>query len=301
MATGTQVSVKEKLAGKAGAVATQENRPKTLEDEVRSFVQKYAALLPSTVTPERMLSIALNEYRQTVKLKDCTAVSFYGSVIKALQLGLEPGVLGHCYLLPFRNNRSGKHEVQFVLGYKGMLELIRRSGQVLSIVARPVYEGDKLTLSYGIEDKFEHVPYSMIEGAEKGKFKGVTLKAIFKDGGYLTDYMPVVEIEEHRKRSLAKDSGPWKTDYEAMALKTIIRKNFKWLPVSVETQKSVVESDETTNRITDDISAIDVDYTMVEPETGEIPMTAEEAEETAPTQEGEASKGEGLFASEETK
>lgn len=287
---GTQQSVATKLAGK-GAVAAPAAR--TMEDEVRQFMEKYASLLPSTVTPERMQNIVFNEYRSIVKLKECTPVSFYGAVLKALQLGLEPGVLGHCYLLPFRNGRNGgKMEVQFILGYKGMIDLIRRSGQVLSIVARPVYEGDKLVLSYGIEDKFEHTPYSMIEGAQKGKFRGVTLKVVFKDGGYLTDYMPIQEIDEHRQRSLAKDAGPWKTDYEAMALKTIIRKNFKWLPVSVEIQRAVA-SDEGVNRVSADARDIEVEFAEIS-DTGELPMTEEEKQEAGKAEEA---AGEDLFAS----
>lgn len=292
----TQTSVKDKLAGKNGALTTQGNRPRTMEDEVRDFMTKYKDLIPATITHERMQGIVLNEYRNTVKLKECTPVSFYGSVIRALQLGLEPGCLGHCYLLPFKNGRSGKYEVQFLIGYKGMIELIYRSGRVLSIDARPVYDGDKLTLSYGLEDKFEHIPYHQIEGAQKGNLRGVSLKVKFMNGGYLTDYMPICEIEEHRKRSLAKDNGPWKTDYEAMALKTIIRKNFRWLPVSVEAQQAVA-ADESTQRINQDASAIDVEFSHVDENTGEIPMTPEEATATTQAPPGEeAPKGEGIFA-----
>lgn len=175
---------------------------------------------------------------------------------------------------------------------RGMIELIRRSGQILTIEARPVYEGDKLTISYGLDDTFQHIPYHQIDGAEKGALKGVTLKVKYVNGGYLTDYMPICEIEEHRKRSLAKDSGPWKTDYEAMALKTIIRKNFRWLPVSTEVQKMVMGTDEMTNRINPDGNDIDADFSMVDPETGEVlseqeppPVNEEPKQDQEPPQE----------------
>jgi len=286
----TQQSVKDKLAGKAGAVATTESRPRTLEDEVKGFLSKYGSLLPEMITPERMQGMILSVQKD---LKHCTAASFYGSLIKAMQLGLEVGPLGHCYLLPFKNGRTGQHEVQFILGYKGQVELIYRSGKVLTLQARPVYEGDKVTISYGLEDTFNHIPYHQIEGAEKGKLKGVTLKVKFTNGGYLTDYMPICEIEEHRKRSLAKDSGPWKTDYEAMALKTIVRKNFRWMPVSTEVQKMIVGSDETVNRASADGTALDVEFTTVlTQETGELPMTSEEA--------ADAAQGDDPFASSDT-
>lgn len=110
----TSQAVKDKLNNK-GAVA-KAGKPATLEDEIKSFMGKYRSLIPATVTAERMMGIVLNEYRTTVRLKDCTPASFYGSVIKALQLGLELGPLQHCYLLPFRNGKTGKYEVQFLLG-----------------------------------------------------------------------------------------------------------------------------------------------------------------------------------------
>jgi len=259
--------------------------PMTLEDEVKKFIQKYKNLIPAAITPERMMGIVLNEYRSTVKLRECTPMSFYGGVIKALQLGLELGPLQHCYLLPFKNGRTGRYEVQFILGYRGMIELVRRSGQILSIEARPVYDGDNITISYGLEDKFEHIPYHQIDGADKGKLKGVSLKVKFVNGGYLTDYMPLCEIEEHRSRSLAKDSGPWKTDYEAMALKTIIRKNFRWLPVSTEIQRAIAANDEAINRITPDDNDIEVDFEQIPHEAESAPTAPKEPPQEQPAGE----------------
>ena len=218
-------------------------------------------------------------------MRECTPMSFYGGVIKALQLGLELGPLQHCYLLPFKNGRTGRYEVQFILGYRGMIELVRRSGQILSIEARPVYDGDNITISYGLEDKFEHIPYHQIDGADKGKLKGVSLKVKFVNGGYLTDYMPLCEIEEHRSRSLAKDSGPWKTDYEAMALKTIIRKNFRWLPVSTEIQRAIAANDEAINRITPDDNDIEVDFEQIPHEAESAPTAPKEPPQEQPAGE----------------
>lgn len=272
MAGETHEGLKGKLANKANGAL--EKRPATMEDTIKDCVAKYASLIPSHMKEGRLANIIFNEYRTTPALREASSASFFGAVIRSLQIGLEPGgALGHCYLLPFRS--KGQMEVQMVLGYKGMIELIRRSGQVMSIVARPVYDGDKFDLAYGLEDKFEHVPYFMIEGAEKGELKGVTLVVKLKDGGHITDYMPLVEIEEHRKRSLAKESGPWKTDYEAMALKTIVRKNFKWLPVSAELQRDVAETDERVNRVND--KTMDVEYDIVDITTGEVPMDPAEA------------------------
>ena len=102
----------------------------------------------------------------------------------------------------------------------------------------------------------------------------------FKDGGHLIDYMPKAEIERHRAKSLAKDFGPWKDFYEEMALKTIIRKNFKYLPSSTDTIHAVETSDDTQPEPSR-FAPVETSFTEIPHEnpTGEIPITAEEAAE----------------------
>jgi recombination protein RecT len=172
-------------------------------------------------------------------------------------------MVGHAYLVPFNNRKTGKKEAQFIIGYRGMIDLARRSGTLESIKAEPVYENDFFKLSYGLEDRLEHVPYHCREDgrqSESGAFRGSYAVAKFKEGGHAILYMPKAEIDQHRKRSKSSDSGPWVTDYVQMALKTAVRGLWKWLPISVEVARQVEGTDETAKTaINSDMSeAIDI-------------------------------------------
>ncbi|EKF2878464.1 recombinase RecT, partial [Escherichia coli] len=82
-------------------------------------------------------------------------------IVQCSQLGLEPGsALGHAYLLPFgnKNEKSGKKNVQLIIGYRGMIDLARRSGQIASLSARVVREGDEFNFEFGLDEKLIHRP-----------------------------------------------------------------------------------------------------------------------------------------------
>jgi recombination protein RecT len=105
------------------------------------------------MTPDRLLRIALTEVRRQPKLAECSQASLLSAVFSCAQLGLEPGgALGHAYLVPY-----GK-EVQFILGYRGMIDLARRSGLIDSITAHAVYEGDRFECEFGLAENLVHVP-----------------------------------------------------------------------------------------------------------------------------------------------
>lgn len=193
------------------------------------------AALPRHMTPERMARIATTEMRKIPKLAECNPMSFLGAVIQCSQLGLEPGgSLGHVYLIPF-----GK-EVQVIVGYRGMIDLARRSGQIISIDARAVYEGDQFECCLGLDARLDHTPdWNNPNRADPAKLRFVYSVAKLKDGGIQFDVMSKVEVDAIRKRSKSSGSGPWVTDYAAMALKTVVRRLFKYLPVSIELQHAV--------------------------------------------------------------
>lgn len=220
-----------------------------------------------------MARLALTNLRQVPQLQQCTTESLFGALLNAAALGLEPGLVGHAYLLPFNNRKTGKKEVQFIIGYMGMLELARRSGKILSIMAKPVYTNDHFKLAYGLDETLEHIPWHLREDEpqdEAGAFKGAYLVAKLKDGGHVINYLPKAEIEKHRSRSMAKDSGPWVTDYDAMAVKTVVRATFKWLPISIEIMREVEEKDESIRVSPDELMDIDWTGESVDATTGEI-------------------------------
>src|SRR5689334_9796436 len=109
------------------------------------------AALPKHMAPERMARVALTEVRKTPALAKCDVRTFIGAVIQLSQLGLEPGgVLGHAYLIPFENRSKNTTDVQLIIGYRGMIDLARRSGQIQSLQAVIVREGDRFDVQMGL-------------------------------------------------------------------------------------------------------------------------------------------------------
>lgn len=103
--------------------------------------------LPSVMTPERFTRITLSALNNTPALRQCTAMSFMAALMNAAQLGLEPNTpLGQVYLIPFKN--KGQMEVQFQVGYKGLIDLAYRNGQMQIIQAQAVYEIYQVRASY---------------------------------------------------------------------------------------------------------------------------------------------------------
>lgn len=225
-------------------VETGGNKENSLNTMFEKMRGEFMKVLPATIKPDRLFRIAMTEMRLNPKLFDASKESLLGALMLSAQLGLEPGPLGYCYLVPYNNKRTGQLEIQFQLGYRGILELVRRSGQVESIEARVVYEKDRFDFSFGLEPKLIHKPALR----DHGKPICVYAIARFKSGGYVFDVMSVEEIEQIRKRSKSADNGPWQTDWEAMAKKTIIKRLCKYLPLSTEVQKGLAV-DETTKAV----------------------------------------------------
>lgn len=242
-----------KAAATSGTQVAKAERPQTIAGLLTDpkIKQQMQLALPKHMTADRLARIALTEVRKNPKLAQCDQPSFLGAIMQCAALGLEPGgALGHCYLLPFENRRKGITEVQFIVGYRGMLDLARRSGQIVSLEARAVYEKDHFEVELGLDSKIVHRPnWGM---ADRGKLTFVYAVAKLKDGGVQFDVMSRAEIERIRdesngyKAALAiakkynKDpDSPWIEHFEPMALKTVIRRLFKYLPVSIEIQRAV--------------------------------------------------------------
>lgn len=130
------------VKGSNGAV-TEKKPNKTIYEIIKAGEKQFAAALPKHLNSERFTRIAITTIRQNPKLAECNAESLLGNLMTIAQLGLEPGVLGQCYLIPFKNNKLGTIECQFQLGYKGMIELLRRTGQLSDIYAYTVYSNDE--------------------------------------------------------------------------------------------------------------------------------------------------------------
>ncbi|WP_270208489.1 recombinase RecT [Parasutterella excrementihominis] len=236
------MSTSDQLAAAVGAPSAPVAKPKTkapaIVQQVLSdqFKKQLALAVPKHLSADRMARIAATELRKTPDLLDTTPASFMGAVMQSAQLGLEPGsALGQAYLVPFnkKNQKTGKwyKECQLILGYRGMIDLARRSGQVLSLSAFAVHEGDDFSYQLGLHPDIHHVP-SCDAGRIKKPIIFVYAVANLKGGGCQFEVMSRAEVEAVKTE--AKSKNVWDKYFEAMALKTVIRRLFKYLPVSIE-------------------------------------------------------------------
>lgn len=203
------------------------------------FKAQLQTALPKTLTADRMARIVLTEFRKTPALMRCDQQSLFGAVLQCASLGLEPGsALGHCYLVPYGKTCT------LIVGYRGMIDLARRSGQIVSLSAYCVHQADEFHYELGLHPDIKHIPSPE---ADRGPVTYVYAVAILKDGGCQFEVMSRAEVEDVRRRSKSGGSGPWASDFEAMAKKTVIRRLFKYLPVSIEATRAV-EVDEKADR-----------------------------------------------------
>lgn len=233
-----------------------------------------SAALPKHMNADRMIRILTTEMKNIPELNQCTLQSILGSIMQASQLGLEvSSLIGHGYLVPFnkKDKVTGKYvkHCQFIIGYRGMIDLARRSGQLISLTAQAVYENDHFDFKYGLEEKLDHIPSQ----GDRGAFICAYAIAKLKDGSYQFCVMFKNEIDAIRSRSKAGDFGPWKTDYPEMAKKTVIRNLFKYLPISIELYENLVKEE---IKEIKDISSSDILSGYQEEEPQLLPKTKSE-------------------------
>jgi recombination protein RecT len=212
-------------------------RVSTVRDLLRASRDQIMMALPKHMDPDRLARIAMTTIQRTPKLLECDPKTLVGNIIQCAQLGLEPdGILGGAYLVPFNNPKLGKVDCQLIIGYKGLIDLARRSGQVSNIYARIVWDKESFTYAAGLKPVLEHTP---LAPAQRGKeIVGCYAVAILKDGNCNFEFLYREEIDSIRAQSRAGSSGPWTTHYEEMAKKTAIRRLAKVLPLSPEFAKA---------------------------------------------------------------
>ncbi|MED0665744.1 recombination protein RecT [Bacillus badius] len=268
----TNKDIKNQLANKANG---GNNAPASPANTIAAYLKKMGPeiekALPSHMNPDRMARIALTTIRSNPKLLEASISSLLGAVMQAAQLGLEPGLVGHCYLIPFRNGKTGQTDVQFIIGYKGMIDLARRSGQIENIYSHAVFENDDFEYELGLHPKLVHKPAT----GERGNMTHVYAVAHFKDGGYQFEVMDIQEIEKRRGRSKSKNNGPWVTDFEEMAKKTVIRHMWKYLPISIEVQQQAVQDEVVRKDVTAEPEYIDMEAPVIETPKDEAAAEAE--------------------------
>lgn len=212
--------------------------------------------------PGRLIRIAYNAILYDDKLRKCTQASLMGGVMEALKLGLTlGGPMQEAWLIPFRDNRANTLVATFIVGYQGYRNLIDRGRSVIDLHPSAVYAGDEFTFARTQDGpQLRHVPYFM-RGTDKGPLTHVYALARLRAGGRQLEVLSRADVEAHRARSRAKDSGPWVTDYDAMAMKTAIRVIAKYVPKSSDLLARALDLDDRADRGVDqdfDVSAITV-------------------------------------------
>jgi recombination protein RecT len=208
----------------------------TKKQDIKSIInsdqmrEQFARALPKHLSPERFARVAITALTRTPKLTECTPASLMKCLLDLSAMGLEPdGRRAH--LIPY-----GK-EATLVIDYKGLVELIRRSGDVASIRAETVCENDSFAWTNG------QVHHAVDWRQPRGKVQAVYAEAVMKSGERQSAVMTHDEVEAIRKRSKAGNSGPWVTDWAEMAKKTAVRRLSKMLPLSSEIMQHVEADD----------------------------------------------------------
>lgn len=228
--------------------------------------QQLAAVAAAHMRPEQMLRLMANAIRTTPQLADCDPLSLLGCMMTCASLGLMPNTpLQSAYLIPFKNKRKGITEVQLVVGYRGMIDLARRSGHIRNIHGDVVYEGDEFSFEYGSNQHLKHRP--------KGKRVNPVYAychATLTDGEAFV-VLPWDEVMAIRDASqgyrtavqYGKKDTPWIAHEHAMASKTAVRALFKYLPISIE-----MDNGKLGDALTVDENQIDFSSFATNPEDG---------------------------------
>ncbi len=249
--------VKAELAKRAGNTTNTEvklTKNMSIADMVKILEPEIKKALPTVLTPERFTRMALSAINNTPKLAECSPMSFIAALMNAAQLGLEPNTpLGQAYLIPYKN--KGTLECQFQIGYKGMIDLAYRSGQVQMIQAQTVYENDGFEYALGLTPRLVHHPAAM------GRGDITYFYAVFHtiNGGYNFSVMSRGEMElfaASYSKAYSSDYSPWKTNFEEMGKKTVLKQALKYAPLKADFQRAVSMDETIKTELSVDMSEV---------------------------------------------
>lgn len=246
---------------------------KTIKDYIKVYQGEIAKALPRVMTPERFTRIATSAVSNNPRLGKCDPISFISALMNAAQLGLEPNTpLGQAYLIPYGE------QCQFQIGYKGLIDLAYRSGEFKNISAHVVYENDDFDYEFGLNPILKHKPAKTNRGNPAYYYAAFNLV----NGGYGFEVISYEEAVQHGKKfSKTYNNGPWKTDFDAMALKTVLKKALKYAPLKSDFALAV-ETDETVkSQISEDMKSVpsdtlDAEYEVKEEQPKEDSQAQEE-------------------------
>jgi recombination protein RecT len=229
MASSTGTNLRTRARG-GSTVARRD--PAQLKAQIRQMEAQFQLAMPKGMEAAQLVRDAMTVLSQNPKLAECDSRSVLGALMTCSQLGLRPGVLGQAYVIPF------KGKGQLVIGYQGLVALAQRSGDIASITARVVHANDHFDVEYGLAERLVHKP---LLGGDRGEPVGYYCVVKSTRGGTYWEFMTRGDAERHRdKFAMQRDyesgavKGPWVEHFDAMALKTVVKKALNLAPRNTE-------------------------------------------------------------------
>lgn len=205
--------------------------PQTFPQMLESYKGEIEKALPRHMSGDRMVRVALTAFRQNTDLAKCDPKSIFAAIIISSQLGLEIGVLGHAYLVPY------KTECTLIPGWRGLVDLVSRAGRA-TVWTGAVYEGDEFNYRLGDSPFLDHVPAG-------GEDTFETLTHVYAIGRVKGSDWPVIEVwtkakvQRHRDKHNKVGASHYSYKYfEAYGRKVALMQVLKYVPLSVEVARA---------------------------------------------------------------
>jgi recombination protein RecT len=216
-----------------GQISVYRKQVATWENILDRMLPKMTDVLPEHIPARRLHRILLSQMTPGSKLMECTPASFVGSVLAACQMGLEIGVGGQCWLIPYK--KRGQRISTLVIGYKGYKDLAYRTGQVGAFNAEAVYEEEAFefhrAMGKGDSPYIVH-PLCELPLAERGSLRAAYMAVEMTSGQWVIKVLSRPEVLERKRQSAsaARDDSAWVTHEAEMWMKTACRAGAPRLP-----------------------------------------------------------------------
>ena len=198
-------------------------------------------IAPKGTDVDRIIRVAMFEAAKNERLVQCSPTAGYLALAKACELNLVAGgVLHRASLVPMWNRKAKTYDAELWIEYTGLMDLVKRSGEVAHFVARVVHENDEFDHHFDLEHG--EVLKHRVNYEDPGGLKLAYAVCYYKDGQRQVEVMRKDQIDKIRSNSRSPDNGPWAQHTEEMWRKTVIRRICKYLPLTSDTT-AVLEHD----------------------------------------------------------
>ena len=269
----------DKLRAAATGQQVAKKEPTSFPQMLNAYKVQIASALPRHMNGDRMARVALTCFRQNPKLAECKPQSVFAAIIIGAQLGLEPGIMGQAYLVPY------KDECQFIPGWQGLVDLVNRSGRA-SVWTGAVFQGDTFDYEYGSAPYIHHKPSGNDDQPDKlthvyavGKVKGADQPVI--------EVWSVSKVTRHRDRYNKVGRRHYSFEnFEMYGRKVALLQVIKYMPKSIELSMAIgMDHSADAGQVIDLKEAIDGTF-LPGPSSTDAPPAAEQEDRKPPTLEG---------------